>query len=133
MAKIKHPKELKQVALSIRNIASKLAPYDTGNLRNKLNSYNTPDRMIKYMDNGGATFIYSVGPPGATYGKYWNSPYGAGSGRTATLKKRYPKNFDYGDKALKDPEVNQSIKSYTKALGVQIANELRVSIRELLK
>jgi hypothetical protein len=133
MATIKHPKEIKQVALSIRNIAAKLAPYNSGNLRNTLNSYNTPDRMIKYGPKGSADIIYSVGPPGATYGKYWNSPYGAGSGRTATLKKKYPQNFDYGDKALKDPAVNQSIKSYTKALGVQIANELRVSIRELLK
>jgi hypothetical protein len=130
MATIKHPKELKQVALSIRNIAAKLAPYKTGNLRNTLNSYNTPDRMIKYGPNGSAEIIYSVGPPGASYGKYWNSPYGVGSGTTATIKKRYPQNFDYGDKALNDPQVKQSITNYAKALGVSIATELRKSIRQ---
>ena len=130
MATIKHPKEIKQVALSIRNIAAKLAPYNSGNLRNTLNSYNTPDRMIKYGPKGSADIIYSVGPPGATYGKYWNSPYGAGSGRTATLKKKYPQNFDYGDKAINNSQVKQSIKNYAKALGVSVATELRQSIRK---
>jgi hypothetical protein len=130
MATIKHPKELKQVALSIRNIAAKLAPYDTGNLRNKLNAYNTPDRMIKYRPNGDASIILSVGPPGADYGKYWNSPYGTGDGRTAKLKKRYPQHFDYGSKALKDPQIAKSIKDYAKAVGVSIAEEIRQSIRK---
>lgn len=130
MATIKHPKEIKQVALSIRNIASALAPYKTGNLRNTLRSYNTPDRMIKYGPNGSADIVFSVGPPGASYGKYWNSPYGRGGGRTATIKKRYPQHFDYGDRALQDPVVKKSISDYAKALGVQIATELRQSIRK---
>lgn len=130
MLKIKHPKELKQVALSIRNIAAKLAPYKTGNLRNTINSYNTPDRMIKYLPKGSAQIIFYFAPPGATYGKYWNKPYGAGSGTTATIKKRYPEHFNYASKAVQDPEVKRVIKDYAKALGVSVATELRESFRK---
>jgi len=126
----KHPKELKQVALSIRNVASKLAPYKTGNLRNTLRSYNTPDRMIKYLPKGSAQIIFSFAPPGATYGKYWNSPFGVGNGTTGKIRKRYPQHFNYASKALKDPEIKKSIKDYAKALGVMVATDLRESIRK---
>lgn len=129
MATIKHPKELKQVALSIRNAASKLAPYDTGNLRNSLNAYNTPDRMIKYLPNGSAVISYFNSPPSAKYGKYWNSPYGSGKGTTATIKKRYPKNFDFGEKAFNDADVKRKIKEYTTALGKQVALEIKQAVR----
>lgn len=126
----KHPQQLKQVALSIRNVASALAPRATGNLRNTLRSYNTPERMIKYLPNGSATIQFSFAPPGATYGKYWNSPYGSGNGTTATIRRRYPQHFNYASKALKDPEVKTRIKDYAKALGVLVATELRESIRK---
>ena len=129
MATIKHPKELKQVALSIRNAASKLAPYDTSNLRNSLNAYNTPDRMIKYLPNGSAVISYFNSPPTAKYGKYWNSPYGSGKGTTATIKKRYPKNFDFGEKAFNDVDVKRKIKEYTTALGKQVALEIKQAVR----
>lgn len=126
----KHPKEIKQVALSIRNVASALAPRATGNLRNVLRSYNTPDRMITYLPKGSVKIQFSFAPPGATYGKYWNSPFGIGNGTTATIKKRYPQHFNYASKAMKDPEVKQRIKDYAKALGVLVATELRESIRK---
>jgi hypothetical protein len=134
MATIKHPKELKQVALSIRNIAASLAPYKTGNLRNTLNSYNTPDRMIQYGPNGSANIIFFVGPPGADYGKYWNKPYGypPHKGTTVTIRKKYPQHFDYGENALKDASIKKSIKDYAKALGVQIGTDLRESVRKEL-
>ena len=126
----KHPKELKQIALSIRNVASALAPRATGNLRNTIRSYNTPDRMITYLPKGSAKFVFSFAPPGATYGKYWNAPYGTGNGPTGKIRKRYPQHFDYAKKAMKDPEVKQRIKDYAKALGVLVASELRESIRK---
>lgn len=132
----KHPQEIKKVALSIRNVASALAPRATGNLRNVLRSYNTPDRMLTYKPNGNVDIKFFFAPPGATYGKYWNSPYGKGiaapkknSNTTATIKKRYPENFDYAAKAIKDPQIKASIKAYAKALGVMIANEIRESVR----
>jgi hypothetical protein len=126
----KHPQEIKNVAKSIRNVASALAPRATGNLRNVLRSYNTPDRMLTYKPNGEVDIKFFFAPPGATYGKYWNSPFGTGKGTTATIKKRYPQHFDYASKALKDPEIKASIKAYAKALGVQVATELRESFRK---
>ena len=127
LSKIQLP--LKNVAKTIRNVASKLAPRDTGNLRNVMRSYNTPDRMVKFDKSGGAKITLYFAPPGATYGKYWNKPYGSGSGRTATIKKRYPQHFDYADKAYKDPTVKRLIKDYTNALGKQIALDLREAVR----
>jgi hypothetical protein len=126
----KHPQEIKKVALSIRNVASAIAPRDTGNLRNVLRSYNTPERMISYKPNGEVDIKFFFAPPGATYGKYWNSPYGTGNGRTATIRKRYPQHFDYAAKAMKDPEIKEGIRAYAKALGVQVATEIRESVRK---
>lgn len=120
---------LKNVAKQIRNVASALAPRKTGNLRNVLRSYNTPDRMVKFDKNGGANITFYFAPPGATYGKYWNKPYGTGMGTTATIKKRYPQHFDYAEKAYKDQSVKKLIKDYTKALGQQIALDLREAVR----
>ena len=120
---------LKNVAKQIRNVGSALAPRATGNLRNVLRSYNTPDRMVKFDNKGGANITFYFAPPGATYGKYWNKPYGSGRGTTATIKKRYPQHFDYAEKAYSDPSVKKLIKDYTKALGKQIATELREAVR----
>ena len=129
MASSKIQLPLKNVAKQIRNVASALAPRKTGNLRNVLRSYNTPDRMVKFGKNGSAEITFYFAPPGATYGKYWNSPYGSGNGTTATIKKRYPQNFDYADKAYKDPTVKKAIANYVKALGQQIGLDLREAVR----
>jgi hypothetical protein len=120
---------IKNVAKQIRNVASALAPRKTGNLRNVLRSYNTPDRMVKFDDKGGANITFYFAPPGARYGKYWNKPYGSGRGTTATIKKRYPQHFDYADKAYQDPSVKRLIRNYTQALGKQIALDLREAVR----
>jgi len=121
---------LKNIAKTIRNVASKLAPRDTGNLRNVLRSYNTPERMTKIDKNGNAKIVLFFAPPGATYGKYWNKPYGRGTGTTATIRKRYPQHFDYAAKAYKSPEVKAAVKNYTKALGKSIATDLREAVRK---
>lgn len=126
----KHPIEIKQVALSIRNAASAIAPRDTGNLRNVLRQYNTPDRMIKYLPNGSAVITFFTGPPGATYGIFWNDPPAIKSKQRRTLKRNNSEHFNYGSKALKDPEVKAKIKAYAKALGVQVATELAQSVRK---
>lgn len=128
MAKLSVP--LKNVAKTIRNVASKLAPYKTGNLRNAIRQYNTPERMTKIDKNGDAKIILFFAPPQAKYGKYWNKPYGRGRGTTATIKKRYPEHFDYAEKAYKSPEVKAAIKAYTKALGQSIATDLKEAVRK---
>jgi len=123
---------LKNVAKQIRNVASKLAPRKTGNLRNTLRQYNTPDRMVKLDKKGGAEITLYFAPPRATYGKYWNKPYGYSphTGTTATIRKRYPEHFDYAEKAYADPSVRKKIQEYTKALGKSIAEELREAVRK---
>ena len=129
----KHPIEIKQVALSIRNAASAIAPRDTGNLRNVLRQYNTPDRMIKYLPNGSATITFFTGPPNASYGKFWNEPPGGPaikSKQRKSLKANNSEHFNYGSKALKDPEIKAKIKLYANALGKQIATEIAQSVRK---
>jgi hypothetical protein len=126
----KHPKEIKQVALSIRNVASAIAPRDTGNLRNVLRQYNTPERMIKYLPNGSATITFFQGPPGASYGVFWNDPPAIKSKQRRSLKRNNSQHFNYGSKSLKDPEVKAKIKDYAKALGKQVATQLAQSIRK---
>jgi hypothetical protein len=121
--------QLKQIALAIRNVASAAAPRKTGNLRNELRRYNTPERMIKTKPGGEKSISFSVAPPGAVYGKYWNFPYGDGNGPTATIKKRYPQHFDYGDKALKDPAVRKAIEDWKAAWKKEVIEDLRETIR----
>ena len=121
--------QLKQIALAIRNVASAAAPRKTGNLRNELRRYNTPERMIKTKPGGEKSITFSVAPPGAVYGKYWNFPYGDGDGPTATIKKRYPQHFDYGDKALKDPAVRKAIEDWKAAWMKEVVEDLRETIR----
>lgn len=130
MAASKVQLPIKNLAKQIRNVASALAPRKTGNLRNVLRQYNTPDRMVKFDKNNGANITFYFAPPGATYGKYWNKPYGSGNGTTATIKKRYSQHFDYAEKAYKDPSVKKMIKDYTSALGKQIATDLREAVRK---
>lgn len=127
ISKVKLP--LKNVAKQIRNVASAAAPRDTGNLRNTLRSYNTPDRMVKYGKNGSANVTFFFAPPKATYGKFWNKPFGTGRGTTATIKKRYPQHFDYAEKAYTDPSVKKLINAYAVALGKQIALDLSEAVR----
>ena len=127
----RQPLSLKNVAKTIRNVGSKLAPRDTGNLRNVLRSYNTPERMIRTDKNGDSKVTFFFAPPGARYGKFWNKPYGykPHTGTTATIRKRYPQHFDYAEKAYEAPEVKKAVKVYVKDLGKQIATDLRQSFR----
>ena len=131
MAIKRQPQSLKNLAKTIRNVGSKLAPRDTGNLRNVLRSYNTPERMVKTdSKTGSSKVIFFFAPPGARYGKYWNKPYGKGSGTTATIRKRYPQHFDYAEKAYASPEVKAAVKKYVKDLGKQVALDLREAVRK---
>jgi hypothetical protein len=120
MAGFDYIKGLSSLAEVIKTSAIKNAPYKTGNLKSKLQSYNTLQRMIK-PDGKGIKFV--AGPPGAEYGKYWNSPYGKGDGRTATIKKRYPKHFDFRDNAYEDPGVQQALREFAREVEIYLVKE----------
>ena len=124
------PQSLKDLAKTIRNVGSALAPRRTGNLRNALRQYNTPDRMTKYDKNGDASIIFFVAPPNAKYGKFWNDP-----NVSRTVKKQKTGNkasINYGSKAFKSSDVKSAIKKYTKETGKQIVKDLRQSIKKEL-
>ena len=132
MAIKRQPQSLKNLAKTIRNVGSKLAPRDTGNLRNVLRTYNTPERMVRTDKNGDSKVTFFFAPPGARYGKYWNKPYGypPHKGTTVTIRKRYPQHFDYAEKAYASPEVKKAVKTYVKDLGKQVALDLREAVRK---
>lgn len=121
---------LKNVAKSIRNVASAIAPRDTGNLRNVLRSYNTPERMVTILPDGSGVIKFYTGPPGATYGRWWNEPPAPASKQRRSLKRNNSQHFNYGSKGMKDPEVKAKIKDYAIALGKQVATELAQSVRK---
>jgi hypothetical protein len=127
VSKIQLP--LKNVAKQIRNVASATAPRKTGNLRNTLRTYNTPDRMVKFDDKGQAKITLYFAPPGAKYGRYWNKPFGSGSGTTSKLKKNHSQHFDYAEKAYNDDSVKRLMQKYIKAVGSQILTDLREAVR----
>jgi hypothetical protein len=124
------PQSLKDLAKTIRNVGSALAPRKTGNLRNALRSYNTPDRMVKYDKKGNAKVIFFVAPPAAKYGKYWNDPDVADNVRNQTTGNK--SSINYGKKAYKSSEVKAAEKKYAKETGKQIVKELRQTIKKEL-
>ncbi len=128
---------LKNVAKSIRNAASVIAPRDTGNLRNVLRSYNTPERMVTIMPDGSGMIKFYTGPPGASYGQWWNDPpalksknKNGGKNPRFAIKRNNSEHWNYGSKAMKDPEVRARIKDYAKAIGKKIATDLATSVRK---
>ena len=128
---------LKNVAKSIRNAASAIAPRDTGNLRNVLRSYNTPERMVTIFPDGSGVIKFYTGPPGAPYGQWWNEPpalksknKNGGKNPRFAIRRDHSEHWNYGSKAMKDPEVRAKIKAYAKAVGKKIATDLAVSVRK---
>ena len=133
---------LKNVAKTIRNVGSKLAPRDTGNLRNALRAYNTPERMIKQKKGMDAVVTFFVAPPQAKYGKFWNDPFGRRKNSTKQkksggyklsipyiLKRKYPQHFNYGDKAFQSKEYEKAVDTYVKQIGTLIIDDIRETIR----
>lgn len=132
----KRPLALDKVAKNIRTLAATRAPYDTGNLSRKIKSYNTLNRMVKWnsktMD---ASISLSVGPPGASYGIWFNDPPNVVSKRRkslrATAKRRG--NWDFGKKAFEDKSTKSLYKALAKELGVIVLEDIRKSVRAAIK
>jgi hypothetical protein len=122
------PQSLKDLAKTIRNVGSALAPRKTGNLRNALRSYNTPDRMVKYDKKGDAKIIFFVAPPTAKYGKFWNDPDVSYSVRKQKTGNKA--SINYGKKAYKSSEVKAAEKKYAKEVGKAAVLEIKQAIRK---
>lgn len=109
---VKKTPTLAQVANLIKNKAVALAPKKTGNLKNKLDTYNRPAGMVKQTMNGNKSisisFTLDVSPPEAEYGKYWNDPTVSDSVRKGKTP-NVPKSINFADKAINDPQIQQLI------------------------
>ena len=71
---IKITPELKAIAEEIKTLTALYAPVDTGNLRNKIKSFNEIGNMIKFDKTGKASITIDYAPPGAEYGEFWDEP-----------------------------------------------------------
>jgi hypothetical protein len=107
----KSPPSLAQIANKIKNTAVKLAPKKTGNLKNKLDTYNRPSGMVKRSVSGNVisySFEIDVSPPGAEYGKFWNDPNVSSTVKNGKTK-NVPGSINFAQKAIDSPEVQKMI------------------------
>ncbi len=81
----------------------KTKAYKTGNLFQKIGSYNTPNRMIKQRKSSFEVEL-TYGPPGAEYGEYVND----GTSRMSARP--------FADEAMNDPTVISMMNEYYEDL-----------------
>jgi len=116
-----YKKELDKIAKKLKTLAVAGAPYKTGNLKSKLNSYNTLAKMVVDRGGGRAAIEFETGPPGATYGQFWNPP------ATSKSKTKNRPEFGFADKALGmlDSEIDAYVKEVEALIILQIEAELK--------
>jgi hypothetical protein len=123
----KNTPTLAGIANTIKKTAVKLAPKDTGNLKNKLDTYNRPSGMVKTSINGGVmsySFELDVSPPGAEYGKWWNDPT-----VSRTVKGKPEVNF--ASRAINSPEVKQLIDKLVNDTANNLADMVSKELKSL--
>jgi hypothetical protein len=123
----KNTPTLAGIANVIKKTAVKLAPKDTGNLKNKLDTYNRPSGMVKSTINGGVmsySFELDVSPPGADYGKWWNDPT-----VSRTVKGKPEVNF--ASRAINSPEVKQLIDKLVNETANNLADMVSKELKSL--
>ena len=124
-----YKKELDKIAKKLKTLAVAGAPISLkgsrgnppGNLKSKLSSYNTLDRMVVDMGGGRAEIVFETGPPGATYGQFWNPP------ATSKSKTKNRPEFGFADKALGgvDSEIDAYVREVEALIISQIQSELQ--------
>jgi hypothetical protein len=131
---VKKTPTLDQIANTIRKKAVALAPKKTGNLKNKLETYNRPAGMVKQKVSGkkmvSLSFTLDVSPPGAEYGKFWNDPNVSDSVRNGKTP-NVPKSINFADKALEDPEVKLMIDKVISDMTNQIVGYFKDEVKKL--
>lgn len=124
-----YKKELDKIAKKLKTLAVAKAPQSLkgtkrrrpGNLKDKLNSYNTLDKMVVDRGGGRAGIEFETGPPGAVYGRFWNPP------STSKSKTKNRPEFGFADKALGgvDSEIDAYVKEVEALIILQIQAELK--------
>ena len=126
-----YKKELDKIAKKLKTSAVDGAPISLkgsrgnppGNLKSKLSSYNTLDRMVVDMGGGRAEIVFETGPPGATYGQFWNPP------ATSKSKTKNRPEFGFADKAL--GEVDSEIDAYIKDVEALIISQIQAELNDI--
>ena len=120
-------KALNEVAKTFRDKAVALAPEKTGNLKRKIKSYNSLNRMVRVGRKNSYKIILTYDPPGAGYGKFWNEPnisYQVSNAKTKNKNK-----INFATKAENSKEVDRKLKDVKKALAIEAAAELRKAFK----
>jgi hypothetical protein len=103
---------LEQISIQIRDLATLKAPVKTGNLRNRIQQYNRPQRggMIKETKSS-FTIDLNYGPPGAEYGMWWNDPTLAKNIKNGKSK-NIPDSINFANNALNSDIVSSMLDRY---------------------
>jgi hypothetical protein len=132
MATIKNIRTLESIAVGIRDLAIAKAPKDTGNLRSKIKSANTPvkSKMIKQGKDLDVTISLDYAPTGAEYGQWFNDPPAPVSKRRKSLKKTAVSrgNWNYAIDAMSDDELNRKFDAYLAELGDYFVEQIEIEL-----
>ncbi len=115
---------LKDIAKQIGGLAVAKAPVKTGNLKRKLKSANTPDKVLTENKAAG-TFSFEIdyAPPGAEYGMFWNDPTVSKTVRNGKTK-NIPDAINFADKAINSPIVDSLLQDYMDEIGKQVVEQI---------
>jgi hypothetical protein len=124
---------LKDIAKQIGGLAVAKAPVKTGNLKRKLKSANTPDKVLTENKAAG-TFSFEIdyAPPGAEYGMFWNDPTVSKTVRNGKTK-NIPEAINFANKAINSPIVDSLIQDYMDEIGKQVVEQLGKAIDDTAK
>jgi hypothetical protein len=136
MAKIRNIRTLESIAVGIRDLAVAKAPKDTGNLRSKIKSANTPvkSKMIKVSnDLKDISITLDYAPNGAEYGQWFNDPPAPASKRRRSLKKTAISrgNWNYAIDAINDDALNQKFDAFLDELGDYIVEDIEIQFDKI--
>lgn len=124
---------LRDIARQIGGLAVAKAPKKTGNLKRKLASVNTPDKVLN-QDPKSQSFSFEIdyAPPGAEYGKFWNDPTVSKTVRKGKTK-NVPDAINFADKAINSPIIDSMLDDYMNEIGKQVVEQISKAIDDLDK
>jgi len=137
---------LLETAAKLGSLTAKYAPKKTGNLRKKLREYNTGRNILGGLNSSQAEkkiiedlkrgtyslqFDIEVGPPGAEYGVWWNSPTVSSTVKNQTTGNKDKINF--AEQAYQSPEFQKALDDYTQTLAAKVAEYVGIQIEKELK
>lgn len=136
MAKIRNIRTLESIAVKIRDLAYAKAPEDSGNLKNKIKSANTPakTKMIKVSnDLKDISISLDYAPTGAEYGQWFNEPPIPASKRRKSLKKTAISrgNWNYAMDAMNDVDLSKQFDDFLNELGDYIVEDIEIEFSKI--